>query len=588
VCQGCGGDFIVDSDDLAFYEKINVPLPTFCWLCRVERRFQFRNERNLYKRTCGSSGKEIFSMYPPELPVQVYEKDVWLSDAWDATTYGVDVDFSRPFFEQVRDLWRRVPLKNLNLVNAVETEFANHFTNPKRCYLTFNGNNSEECMYGNGITQCRDCVDVSHMAKCEDCYESFWLTGCTRAFYSSNCENSFDIAFCKNCAGCSSCFGCVGLRNKQYYILNVPYSKEEYEKHVAAFEWRRFENLARIRAEAAAFWMRFPNRYLEGLHNTNVSGNYIDHSKNVRQSFLIRDGENIRYSQYMQELPGSKDCYDFSIWGDNNQLAYEAVACGIGTYNIRFCLFVQEDVRNIEYSVLCSGSSDLFGCVGIRKKQYCILNKEYSKEEYEALVPKIRKHMMDVPYVDAKGRTYRYGEFFPPEFSPWAFNETIAFDYFPRSQADAEAKGLRWRPVESRSYEVTLETAALPATIAETDDSILSAVIRCAHGGTCMHQCPGAFKVTPQELQFYRRHGLPVPRLCPICRHYERLSQRSKLQVYPRQCGCGGKISSDGAYTNAGIHHHGEAACSNQFETCYAPDRKDIVYCEQCYQAEVV
>ncbi len=27
--------------------------------------------------------------------------------------------------------------------------------------------------------------------------------------------------------------------------------------------------------------------------------------------------------------------------------------------------------------------------------------------------------------------------------------------------------------------------------------------------------------------------------------------------------------------------------CQNEFETSYAPDRPEIVYCERCYQQEV-
>jgi len=53
----------------------------------------------------------------------------------------------------------------------------------------------------------------------------------------------------------------------------------------------------------------------------------------------------------------------------------------------------------------------------LRNKQHCILNKQYSKEEYEALAPKIIQHMNDMPYTDKKGRVYKYGEFFPTELA---------------------------------------------------------------------------------------------------------------------------------------------------------------------------
>ncbi|MFH1193084.1 MAG: hypothetical protein V1656_02080 [Candidatus Jorgensenbacteria bacterium] len=46
--------------------------------------------------------------------------------------------------------------------------------------------------------------------------------------------------------------------------------------------------------------------------------------------------------------------------------------------------------------------------------------------------------------------------------------------------------------------------------------------------------------------------------------------------------------SENGAYTNTVPHIHGGGKCPNEFETSYAPERKEIVYCESCYNAEVV
>ena len=588
TCQNCRNTFLIADEDVKFYERMQVPPPTFCWLCRAQRRFMFRNERNLYKRKSDFSGKEIFSMYPPELAVKVYEKDVWLSDQWDPMAYGRDVDFSRPFLEQIRDVWHAVPLKNLNVVAGTGSDYCNHFTNQKNCYLVFNGNECEDCLYGNGLTHSRDCVDVSHVGKSENCYEGFWLTSCASTFFSSQCENCLNALFCKNCTGCTNCFGCVGLRNKQYHIFNVPYAQEAYAEKLKEFDWTSHEKLEELKKRARNFWLKFPNKCIIGSHNTNVSGNYIDHSKNVRCSFLVREGENLKYCQYLQELPGSKDCYDFSVWGDNNQLVYECMACGIGTSTIKFCLFTQENVRDVEYSVLCSSSADLFGCVGLRKKEYCILNKQYAKGEYHALVEKIKNHMIEMPYKDGKGRVYAYGEYFPPEFSPWAYNETIAFDYFPLTRKQAEEQGFRWRDPHERNYEITKKASQLPDRIQNTDDSLINATVQCAHEGACAHQCPGAYRITEQELRFYRKNNIPLPRICSMCRHYERLEQRSGLALFERPCQCAEATSENGAYKNTASHHHGSSPCASTFETTYAPTQPDIVYCESCYTSEVV
>jgi hypothetical protein len=80
----------------------------------------------------------------------------------------------------------------------------------------------------------------------------------------------------------------------------------------------------------------------------------------------------------------------------------------------------------------------MFGCAKLRHKKYCILNKQYSKEEYYEMVEKVKKHMNEMPYVDKKGRVYKYGEFFPAELSPFGYNETLAHDFFPLEKEEAE------------------------------------------------------------------------------------------------------------------------------------------------------
>jgi hypothetical protein len=575
-CQNCKQDFVIDSADQEFYKKVSVPPPTFCWLCRAQRRMAWRNERFMFKRKSDYSGKEIFAAFAPDSPVKVYEKDVWLSDVWDPMVYGKDFDPAKPFFEQFRELLSTVPLKNLNVVNGVNSDYVNNFTGPKNCYLVFNGQEAEDCMYGNGLGGVKACVDVSHVTKGERCYEGFWLNSCRNAIYSSQCESSYDIAFCKDCVGVNNCFGCVGLRKKSFCIFNEQYTKEEYLKKIAEFDLGSHEKMQQMRKRVTDFWLKFPNKYINGLQNTDVSGNYISHSRNVRESFLVRECENLRYCQYVQELPASKDCYDYTAWGSGNQQIYECVGCGLGTNNIKFCYNVQENVHDIEYSFMCQqGSANLFGCIGLRKKEYCILNKQYSKQDYEKLVGVIKKQMDELPYTDVKGRVYKYGEFFPAEFSPFAYNETLAQENFPLAKEEATTAGFGWRDAAQRNYKITKQAGELPDHIRDAADSLSSEIIGCEHVGDCNDQCTLAFRILADELAFYRSMNLPLPRTCPNCRHFARINQRTKLQVYKRTCQC------------PKGHDHGETSCPNTFETAYAPAQPEIVYCESCYQQEV-
>ena len=194
-----------------------------------------------------------------------------------------------------------------------------------------------------------------------------------------------------------------------------------------------------------------------------------------------------------------------------------------------------------------------------------------------------------MPYTDKKGRVYKYGEFFPPELSPFSYNETIAQEYFPLTKEEAEEKGYRWKDPEKRDYQITKKPSSLPDNINDVDDSIIKEIIGCEHEGKCNEQCTEAFKIIPQGLEFYRKMNLPLPRLCPNCRHYQRIKQRNPLKLWHRKCQCAGVDSDNKVYKNTTVHsHHGKNHCPNEFETSYSPEREEIVYCEKCYQDEVV
>ncbi len=587
ICQNCKKNFTVEPEDFKFYEKMGVPAPTFCYLCRAQRRFCFRNERVLYKRKCDFSGKEIFSMFSPESGVKVYENEIWQSDQWDPIEYGQDYDFSRPFFTQYFELLKKVPIRNLGVIFEVNSPYVNHVGNPKNSYLVFNAKEPEDCMYGHGINQSRWCLDTSFVSKCEYCYEGFWLTQCSNSVFSSQCENSFNMIFSKNCSGCQDCFGCVNLRNKSYCIFNVEYSKEEYLEKIKSFNIGSYESLQKIKKEVLDFWLKFPNKFIQGFQNTSVSGNYIENSKEVHDSFLVREGQNLRYCQNLLETPGCKDCWDYSIWGDNSQLIYECHSCGMGIQNLKFCVLCQENVHDLEYSMFCTrGSENLFGCISLRNKKYCVLNKQYTKEEYKSLVEKIKKHMDDMPYIDKKGRVYRYGEFFPAELSSVSYSTTLAQEYFPLDKKTAIEDGYVWEEDSERNYNIEIETKDIPDNIIDVKDDFINKVIRCEHNGECNQLCTTAFKITKDELNFYHKMNLPLPRLCSNCRNFERLKQRTKLQSIHKKCSCDGLHSENKVYKNSVEHTHGGKHCPNEFETNYT-DNVDIVYCEKCYQAEV-
>lgn len=544
----------------------------------------------LYKRPCRAPGhdEEMVSIYAPERPFNVVDQKYWWSDEWDPLAFGKSYDFSRPFFTQFRELMEQVPLLTVSNSNAVNSDYCNVADQSKDSYLSSGSYKIERTHYSNRVYTTKDSSDLYACFRDELCYECVLCNDCYRVRWSRDCIACQDSAFLYDCKNCTNCVGCVSLRNKNHHIFNVAYTKEEYEKKLKELQLDTREGLERVAKEWERLMLGTVHRYANILRSVNATGDNIGDAKNCRYAFDITEGmEDAKYVHWggLQ----THDAYDSGPGiGDVAELTYEVTDSGLQSSDLAFTNVVYGSQR-IRYALYCHGSRDLFGCIGLRNKQYCILNKQYTKEEYEALLPKIIVHMNGVPYVDAKGRIYKYGEFFPMEISPMAYNESIAQDYFPVTREIALARGYVWREAEERKHAITMRASDIPNAIKEVGENVTKDVIECADQGRCTHGCAGAFRVVPQELEFYRRLSIPLPRFCFNCRHARRLAQRNPMKLWHRKCQCAGAKSENGVYTNTVTHqHHGNGHCTNEFETSYAPERPETVYCEQCYQAEVV
>ena len=586
ICQNCHNDFIIESEDFLFYEKIKVPAPTWCPECRMVRRMMFRNERTLYRRVCDLCGKDIISIYSPTSPFTVYCYECWYSDKWNPLSYGRNYNFSKPFFQQFFELEFTAPkLAQQKSNDLVNSDYTNHVGGLKDCYLIFASVNDEECYFCNYVSYSKNIVDGLRISKGEISYDCVDLTNCYNLKFSQQCQDCFDSWFLYNCRGCSNCFLCTNLMHKSYCIRNKQYIKDAYFKELEKMNINSREVVEKLKAEFVDLKRKTIKRATEGFNNHNSTGSYLKNTKNCKNCFDVGDAEDCSYVGYGNNV---KDVMDAYAVYPTTELCYEVVGAGNPTYHSLFT-YLPWAGSYLEYCINAfSNCHNCFGCNQVRNAQYCILNKQYTKEEYETLVPKIIEHMNSMPYIDKKGRVYKYGEFFPPELSPFCYNETIAQEYFPLTKEQALEQGYSWKDSEERNLKIDIKTEDLPDHIKDVKDDIINKIIECQHQGKCNEQCTEAFKIIPQELEFYRKMNLPLPRLCPNCRHYQRLKQRNPLKLWKRKCQCNGEKSSNGVYQNTIQHFHGNEPCPNEFETTYAPERPEIVYCEKCYQQEVV
>ncbi len=574
-CQNCKTDFIIEPDDFGFYEKMKVPVPTFCPECRRQRRNAWRNTFTLYSRKCDSCQKSVISLYAPTAPkdgqasgITIYCNKCWWSDKWDAKSFGAEYDFSKPFFTQFRELIGKVP--HISIVNddgiaSLNCEYTHDTWFSKNCYMVFSSWRIENVSYSFFILAGKDMMDCMNIrSKNEFLYECVRCATSYKLTHSQQSKDCIESSFLADCLNCSNCFMCCGLRGKKYHFKNKQYSKEEYEKILKDHRLDTFSGVENTIKEFDSFISTQIQRYAHNFHNDlNVIGEEISNSKNIKNCFGIKKSENCRYCDFGSN---DKECYDLVMTGESSE-CYEVATADQSQLNL-FAVFSVKS-QDVRYTQHCHNCRHCFGCVGLRDASYCIFNKQYTKEEYETLVPKIIEQMNKMPFVDRIGNSYAYGEFYPIELSPFGYNETLAMEDVAFSKEEAQKRGFGWQDnIQRTTGKETLKPENIPESIDEIGDSILDEVLACI-------DCKRNYKIVPNELIFYRKMKIPIPRRCFYCRHANRLKKRNPFKLWHRQCMCEKK------------HAHHEEQCDIEFETTYAPERPEIIYCEKCYQQEV-
>lgn len=561
ICQNCKKDFTIEPEDFNFYKKMEVPPPTWCPECRMIRRLSCINSWSLFYRNCDKCGKRTLSMYPPTQKNTIYCQPCWWADDWDGTEYAMNYDPSRPFLEQVKELSEKTPYSVLETayLTLKNCEYSNSIAYSKNCTLANWADNCENVFHSSILNGAKDTADSLRIFKSELCYESTGQRRCYRTFYSQECDDCSEVWFSRNCYGCMNCVGCVNLRDVSYHIFNVKYSKEEYAGKFKELKLNTRSGLDAFLKESEIFWKKFPYRsYTGDTFNLNVTGEYIYKSKNSKEMYIASHAKDCKWCQFLTFKP-IENCMDYSGWGNNAELVYESIIVGENVNNVKFSSYCWSDVINTEYSLWCVTAKNNFGCVNLKRKSYCILNKEYSKESFDKLRTQIITDMKKNPYVDKQGRIWSYGEFFQPGFCKFAYNDSNAYKFFPKTKEEALASGFAWNDEEEKQASATIFGKDLPDTINEVNETILKEVISCT-------TCDRKYKIASLEFDLSRKMNIPLPTRCLKCREKSRFDKLQMPKLYNREC----------------------MKCNKAIRTSYAPDRPEIIYCEKCYQQEFI
>lgn len=126
----------------------------------------------------------------------------------------------------------------------------------------------------------------------------------------------------------------------------------------------------------------------KGVSNTACS-DFVIRSKNIYMSFYIVDCDDCYYAEYINR---SRDCLDCSFMTDS-ELCYECFDC----HECFDCRFLDSCIRcsESEYLQNCYNCQNCFGCVGQMNKQFCILNRQFTQEEYFVALNKLKNELKE-------------------------------------------------------------------------------------------------------------------------------------------------------------------------------------------------
>lgn len=588
-CKFCSNDLFIDDTDYEIYNKFSpvinwnkysIKPNNICPDCFEQIRLCFRNKRNLYKRKCDFTGKDIISIYSPDKKFKVYDKDIWWSDKWNALDYAMIFDENKSFFEQLDKLVHNVPFPNLSIVNSENSDYNDSLVNSKNAYMCFWNNNIEDTYYTEESRFIKNSSDIWWSSEIEKSYECIDCSNIYNSKYCYNSSNCSNVIFCKKCYNCHDCFMCYWIDNKKYCIMNKEYSEEEYKNKMKEIDLSDYDKLLSYKQLFKDFELTLPHMNFQTSNSLNCIWDYVYNSKNSSNCFNIvwvSDCKNL------YEWWRCSDVYDSSFIYDLEWPVIWSVAVFMSCKNVYFSEYVYDNSFNIFYSFNLKSCKNCFWCVWLVWKEYCILNKEYKKEDYFNEVERIVKAMMKSPLppsVEGKARNEQgeWWNFFPAFLSRFWYNETEANEYYPVSPPlPPPYKGGKLESVPplhrgrlgggfNRSdYESPfpkvdkiIPAEKLPSKTKDIPDDILNRAIKCVETWK-------PFKITPAELKFYRDNNLSIPRFHYDTRYKNRLNLKNQRKIYERICD----------------------KCGIDIKTTYSLERPEIVYCEECYNKTI-
>lgn len=548
----CENEFNITDEDIEFLKLLRVPPPNYCPTCRRIRRLAFMGSNRFFKRSCSATNhtEMMISILPQECPFPVYDYLYFISDEFDPFMFSASFQDGVSPMETLLSLRRIFPMPSfLNRDSlSINSEYTNGGRNLKNGYYAFGCFDSEDVRYSNLILKSKDIGDSRAIRHSQFVYNSLasdYLYKSSYIYFSTHIVESMFLFDCRNC---DYCFGCVNLRNKKYCVFNEQLTKDEYEMFI-----KNLYPLSRdtLREYEKKFWDLIRILPMNASHNIgskNVSGVGIVNCEDVYDSV---DSDKSQHTRYADGAMSHKDSMDILFSGGHSHNLYNTTNVGSQSSNVKFSVS-SKFCTDSEFVFNSKNLSNCFMCFGLQNKSYCILNTQYEPEEYFKIVDKIKTKMInDGEYGDGLGFA----------FSAQPYNFSSAGSTYPLSDEQIKDFGgySLNDPETNAENMVILEKEEIPKTIEEVTGDILNEAIRCEVTGR-------PFRIVAPELEFYRTMNIPLPTVHPTPRMRVFADLKPTSKKYKTTC----------------------RKCKNVIDSMLNPKQDFVLYCEKCYQQEVI
>lgn len=508
TCTRCHKEFSYEDADRIFFDRFDIPEPDTCATCNVMHLLSFWILGNFRKGSCALSGKTIITVRPESVPFPLYDREEWMSDKWDPMEYAQDYDPSKPFFDQMWELWKRVPRPHQSGTHNVNSPWNDDVWHSKDSYMCRSMLECENISYGYRTYRSKFSIDIAYSFQLDQCYDCLYCFNSFQLRHAFDSRECVQSAFLYDCRNCQDCFMCWNLRNKQYCIRNIQYTKEEYFEKIKEYNLGNWHELEKLKTE---FKQLVADEAIHKQHfatkTNNSTGNFLDECNNVHHAFYVEKSENSRHifrGFYKDSILSTGGVNEKSIRGMILLNCYEVMS-----------VMLSENCRYSYYLDSCEECEYCFGCVGLRKKKYCIFNKQYDKQEYQRIIGLIKESMK---------QEGTWGEFFPKSFAYGSYNESFAQLHFPLTKEAALAWGAKWEDEDEVSHE-GLYGDDIPADIRDVPDDFPNQALL----GLATKR---RYNIAAHELEFYRQHNIPIPREHSFQRTLDRFIPMKNVMPY--------------------------------------------------------